>query len=568
MADLFWVKVAGIWPEIILGIGATACLLMGASVSPLVRRSTAWVAAISLGVALLVLVSSGGGDATGLAALGGYVKAAALVIGLLLLVLLGPTPEDWSQTRLADEAGPRFDPGSLARGEFHAFFLLSLAGVMLCAGASDLVWLFLALELTSLPSYVMIAISRDRRVAQEAAIKYFFLGALSAAIFLYGFTLIYGATGFTTFVVTNAAGEVVGGIAPTIAEQGMTPLLTIGFVLAIIGIGFKIAAFPMHFYAADVYDGAHISVSAMLAFVPKTAGFVALMVLLSQLPQPLPAPISWTLWIMAAVSMTVGNVLGLQQERIKRVLAYSSIAQSGYMILGLMAGASVASELANGYAAVLFYLVAYGLASTAMFAAVAALNRDGDEIETYGDLSGLYRTSPFLASVIVLSALSLIGLPPMIGFLGKIYLFGPLITESGEAGRSAYTWLVVIAVINSAISAVYYLRFAAVAFFGSPAPNTEVPFSFGKRFVGFAAGLSALLLGVFGAPLTEAAHDATLAMSRPAVLGATPDAEPEPGPDATSPEPEPAEPGEIEPPADTETADAGEVAPPPHAEPG
>jgi len=433
---------------------------------------------------------------------------------LLLLMVAARVPEKLlatfdSERPTAD--GQTFDPALSVRGEFFGFFLFSLTGLMLCAGATDLVWLFLALELVSLPTYVMIAISRDKLRAQESAVKYFFLGALAVAIFLYGFALIYGASGFTEF----------GGIRAYVlaefdATQRIAPLMLVGMVLAIVGIAFKIAAAPMQFYAADVYEGAATPVTAFLAFVPKAAGFVSLILLLDLVRSPageLPAVITLLISIMAAVTMTYGNVMGLLQTNVKRMLGYSSIAHSGYMLVGLLAATNLNGDtLTNGAAAVLFYLVAYGLGNLGAFAVIGCLERNGDEAQTIDDLSGLSRRNPVLAGILLICMLSLIGLPPMVGFIGKIYLFSPAVHE--------HLWLVILAVINSAISAVYYLRVTAACYFGEPPATggpegaSEIVDNPPRRAAALIAAIGAIAIGLGANWLVDAARDATIPGAR------------------------------------------------------
>ncbi len=253
-------------------------------------------------------------------------------------------------------------------------------------------------------------------------------------------------------------------------DAALPPLLIAGFAMAILGLAFKIAAVPMHFYAADVYEGANVAVTTFLAFVPKAAGFVSLIVILLTLGWPLPTPILAMLWLMAVLTMTVGNTLALVQTNLKRVLAYSSVAHSGYMLIGLMAGpgAAIGTEsgmaLHNGLAGVLFYLVAYAFATIAAFAAIGSLEAKGEEASTYQSLTGLVRRNPLLAIVLLVSMLSLIGLPPLVGFAGKLYLFAPALSYS----NGPFVSVVAIALINSAIAAVYYLRIAGTCFIGEP----------------------------------------------------------------------------------------------------
>ncbi|MCC5830436.1 MAG: NADH-quinone oxidoreductase subunit N [Phycisphaeraceae bacterium] len=481
-------KLATIGPEMVLSVGALLCLFLGLARSARVRHATPLIAGVSL---VLCIVGPMAWSAArpaapgeialvlGLAAtpMAAFLKITIASIGLLLLLVSYRTPDQLPQNIEIERSGAAFDPGQTTRGEFFAFFLMSLAGAMLCAGADGLVWLFLALELTSLPTYIMLVTTRQSTLAREATVKYFFLGALAVAMFLYGFTLIYGATGVTQLYTTPVT-EGLATVQSVVAEwrqegQPLPLMLLVGMGLAILGISFKIAAVPMHLYTADVYQGATTPMTAFLAFVPKTAGFASLVLLLGTLGWPLPEPIAAMLWIMAVLTMTVGNVLGLMQTSVKRALAYSSIAHSGYMLVGLLAGSAAMEAgqpvVASGIAGILFYLVAYGVANLASFGVLGCLKRQGEEAETYQDISGLHHRHPWLAAIMLISLLSLIGLPPLVGFLGKIYLFAPAFFT----GEPAMIWLVVIALINSAISAVYYLRIAAAIYFGQPSEEVE-----------------------------------------------------------------------------------------------
>jgi len=508
-------RIAQLWPEIFMGLGACGCLGVGLAPKVNVRNLTPYVAGLAL---LWAMAATGFSDT--ISPLGRYVNYAVTGVGLLLLLVAVGVPESLMTTITAERrclAGRPFDPGDAMRGEFYAFFLLSLAGVMLCGGANDLAWLFLSLELVSLPTYIMVATSRDAVDARESAVKYFFLGAMAVAVFLYGFALIYGVTGTTVFTAPPGEASIAGYIqALREAGQPLPPLLVMGLMLAVVGLAFKIAAVPMHFYTADVYQGAATPVTAFLAFVPKTAGFVSLILLLNAFGGAWPAPVAAALSLMAVLTMSVGNVLGLLQTNVKRILAYSSIAHSGYMIVGLLAvGETIdrGGALGDGAAAVLFYLVAYGLGNLAAFAVLASLRTRGEEAQTLEDITGLARRAPVLAAIMLLAMLSLIGLPPMIGFLGKIYLFGSAI-EHG------YVLLVVIAVLNSAVSAVYYLRIASACYFGEPAGADELegtqPLGApGRLIAGGLAAAAALGLGVVGGSLVSGAHSAAVAIGEP-----------------------------------------------------
>jgi NADH-quinone oxidoreductase subunit N len=506
MAEKLWFLI----PELILFAGVVVVSVIGLSPRKVIRDSLPLITCLFLAAALAVTPAlySGEPGARHLAGadllmpmLGKYVKVTVCLIGIVLVMTCsGMVDRRYEQ---AVQSGRlRFDPMRAARGEFYAFILLSLIGVMLICNANDLIWLFLALELTSLPTYIMVAISRSSRRAQEASVKYFFLGAMAAAIFLYGFALLYGATG--TIVLT----EMRQAFAEQAAGDGVSIIGIVGMILAVLGVSFKIAAAPMHFYAPDVYEGAASPVTAFLAFVPKTAGFLALMLLLGTMGwsghflegvRGLPQPILTTLWMLAVLTMTLGNIGALLQRSVKRMLAYSSIAHSGYMLIGIIAGPGL------GLNAVLFYLLAYGLMNTGAFAVLAALERNGQEIETAEDLAGLRLKHPAMAVVMAICAGSLLGLPPLLGFFGKLYLF----MAGVQAGQIE---LVVVAGLNSAISAAYYLRLVTLPIMAKPSAQAEtivpVP-SLGPRAVGVLTSILLVVLPVVSAGLIDATRAAT-----------------------------------------------------------
>ncbi len=493
-------KIHTLWPEILLLATAVVVLMVGLSAKRAMRRAAVGISAaglIAAAVTALVLRDAQGALLAG--AFATYVKVAVCLVGLLLLVMAAEAPDE---AEAEPEPGKPFNPGDVSRGEFFAFVLLSLIGAMLCAGADSLVWLFLALELTSLPTYIMVATSRRRIEAPEAGVKYFFLGAFAAAIFLYGFALIYGGTGYTTF----------DEIQLTLARSGMHPLVLTGLLLAIVGVAFKIAAVPMHFYAADVYQGAASPVTALLAFVPKTAGFVALILLLGLVGWPLDyEPLVWLLWAMAAATMFVGNTMALRQTNVKRVLAYSSVAHSGYMLVGLVAGPAAAGEGArfvrNGLAAVLFYLVVYGVMNLGAFAVLGVLKSKGEDAETYDDLRGLARRHPGLAAGLAVCVLALTGIPPLAGFWGKVFLFGAAISAE-------FFVLAVLALVNSAIGAVYYLRIVGTCFVEAPNEQTRAASLPWRTVSAGAAAMVIVILSFAAGPLLNAAQDASQVPTR------------------------------------------------------
>ncbi|MEM9166737.1 MAG: NADH-quinone oxidoreductase subunit N [Planctomycetota bacterium] len=511
-------KLAILWPEITLFIATCIVMVVGLSPSAAIRRLCPLVSGVSLAAAgLLAIGTSPQADAGDglLVSMMPYAKAVIAFVGVLLTLLLLGVVDRFEEEQIRTGVRP-FDPLRVTQGEFFAFFLFSMTGLMLTASADSLIWLFLALELTSLPTYVMVTMSSPRARAKEAGVKYFFLGALGAAVFLYGFALIYGGTGAVHLDEIRAA------LATQAAGSGINPIAMIGLVLAFLGVGFKIAAVPMHFYTADVYQGAAAPVSAMLAFVPKTTGFITMLLLAEAVgwthgPEggQLPELVRVTLWVMAALTMFVGNVLAILQKSVKRMMAYSSVAHSGYMLVGVIVGPGVAFT-DNGVAAVLFYLLVYGIMNTGAFAVIASLEAkrasmtdtgepvfdEADHLDAY---RGLCRSNPVLGWSMVICALSLLGFPLTLGFFGKL----PLFTAGISAGEIL---LVIVLGLNSAIAAFYYLRLVALPLFDHPGDEAETyaegPTS-SRRVVGIIAAAGVLVLTVLAGPLMDAAQAAS-----------------------------------------------------------
>ncbi|MFM9956886.1 MAG: NADH-quinone oxidoreductase subunit N [Phycisphaerales bacterium] len=520
-------KLQYLYPEMVLFAATVVVMIIGLSPNRALRRSCAWISGISLVIAgVLAALHTPSMPSSPFPAFMPFAKVMIAAVGVLLVMVLAGTVDRGFEKEL-DEGKP-FDALRANRAEFYAFFLFSLTGLMLCTGADDLIWIFLALELTSLPTYVMVSISTARARSMEAGVKYFFLGALGAATFLYGFALLYGATGTTALFGTATDPGIAQILSAQIAGGGLSTLAMLGLVISIIGVSFKIAAVPMHFYTPDVYQGSSASVAAFLAFVPKAAGFIVLMLLLSCVgwgaaaggegqAAGLPDTLRILLWVMAALTMTVGNVLAVLQSNVKRMLAYSSIAHSGYMLVGLLVGPGAAAAVgattdesglaANGLAAMLFYLMCYGFMNLGAFAVLACLEnaRTGEEIEDVDDLRGLFKTHPVLACVMVLCALSLLGFPILLGFVGKLYLFTSAISASELL-------LVIVMGLNSAIGAFYYLRLVFTPFLADAEGGDEPPRACPYSARGFAAAFSAasVIALVFpSANLMRRCNDAT-----------------------------------------------------------
>ncbi|OGK99348.1 MAG: hypothetical protein A3E31_14240 [Candidatus Rokubacteria bacterium RIFCSPHIGHO2_12_FULL_73_22] len=377
-------------------------------------------------------------------------------------------------------------------GEYYALVLFATAGMMLLAAAGDLIVVFLALELMSLSLYVLAGLFKRELASGEASMKYFLLGAFASSFMLYGIALVYGATGATNL----------DRIAAATAGRGHDPLLAIGLGLLLVGFGFKTSAVPFHMWAPDVYQGAPTSVTALIATGSKAAAFAALIrVLVVALRS---AQADWTvlLWAVAVVTMTLGNVVAIAQSNLKRMLAYSSIAHVGYMLVGLVAGG------VPGAGAVLFYLLAYTFTTVGTFGVITLCTRAGEEAVEVGDYAGLARRHPVLAATLGLFLLSLVGIPPLAGFVGKFYLFG-------AAVRAGYVWLAVIGVLNSAVAAYYYLRVLVYMYMREPegAAAAWAP-SFAGGLALAIALVGIVVLGVMPAPFADLAQAAVAPLLR------------------------------------------------------
>ncbi len=459
-----WELVQALWPELILICGASLVLLMGLAAG---RSRSNFAAHCSMGVVLLALWAAwSAGELTAELTVGllqdslvRYARLLTLAVGLLVLLANRHVPEPTE------------------RAEFFALVLFSLAGLTLVSVANDLVLLFLALELVSVPTYILIGLSRRDMRAQEATGKYFFLGAFAAAITLYGFSFLYGAAGTTRFFSAGASEASLASVL-MLPSRSADQLVILGMLLSLGGLAFKLAAVPLHFYVADVYQGAASPVAGMLGFVPKFAGFVAIIRLLSMTGWVYGEGMFWLLWALAAATMIVGNTLALMQHNVKRMLAYSSVAHSGYMLVALAAGPGLGKPLASGpmssgLAALLFYMAVYGVMNLGAFVAFSFFRKAGEEeedsAESLDDLAGSARRHPWACLALAICVLSLMGLPPTGGFFGKLYvLSAALFASAGTNRHGAMLALVVIAVINSAVAAAYYLRIVASCYLRGP----------------------------------------------------------------------------------------------------
>jgi len=371
-------------------------------------------------------------------------------------------------------------------GEYYALLLLATAGMMWMAGATDLIVIFLSLEIFSIALYVLVGFNREEARSLEGALKYFLLGAFASGFFLYGIALTYAATGTTSLdaIVAFLKG----------ATGAPDPLLLLGGGLLLVGFGFKLALVPFHMWAPDAYQGAPTSVTAFMSVGVKAAGFGALArVLLYAFPGGYEYWV-WPLAVVAVLTMTLGNLAALAQRNLKRMLAYSSIAHAGYVLVGVVAGA-------DGLSGVLFYLMAYALMNVGAFAVILALEGREDLDLSLENIAGLGSRQPWLTAAMTIFLLSLAGVPPLVGFLAKFYVFS-------AAVKGGLMWLAIVGVINSVISAYYYLRVVLYMCF-RPAEEERAIAS--CPALGTALTLSAVgtvLLGLWPAPLLQMAVQA------------------------------------------------------------
>jgi len=371
------------------------------------------------------------------------------------------------------------------QGEYYALVLLSATGMMFMASTGDLIPIYVALELTGISLYALASFLKDPK-STEAGLKYLLLGAVASAVLLYGMALVFGLTG-TTNLREIADAIPVGDLLDN-------PALLMGIVLLVAGFGFKIAAIPFQMWVPDVYEGAPTPITAYLSVAGKAAGFAVILRVFYEALGPVSVDWDMIFAVIAAITMTLGNVVAIAQTNIKRMLGYSSIAQAGYMMMGL----AVVTSMGNS--ALVFFLAAYALTNLGAFIAIIAISSkiDSDQISDY---SGMARRAPVLALALAFCLISLTGIPPTAGFIAKIYIFN-------AAASYDMAWLVIIAVVNSVISAYYYLRVVRVMYLGAPASEERVPSSGALRAALAFACLGVLFLGIYPWALLKIAESA------------------------------------------------------------
>jgi len=506
------VNMSLIMPELIVSLAGVVIMMVDAFAKSSQRWITGGLSLLGLLAAAFSSISLANSTASGTQAFHGMIVMDELRLGFTLVFLLVS-----ALTVLISMVWIQGE--KLPAGEFHSLLMFATAGMMLMAAGGDLVIIFLGLEILSIATYVMAGFRRTDVRSNESSLKYFILGSFSSAFLLYGIALIYGATTTTSGLpgTTNIA-----QIAQRIPDSQFKPLLFAGAAMLLVGFGFKIATAPFHIWTPDVYEGAPTPVTAFMAAGPKAAGFSAfLRVFIFAFPLVLAVnndagALLHTAWLSALtvltiITMFVGNLVAIVQNNVKRMLAYSSIAHAGYALVGFIAagGATDPDQRNAGIAAVTFYLLTYAVMNLGAFVVVTLIARGGDRRTEVEDYNGIGFQSPVLAFSLSLFLLSLLGIPLTAGFMGKIVVFR-------EALRQGYVLLVVLAVINTAISAYYYLRLIIVMFFRERVTSwsaPRIPVSAALALVLTIIGV--LYLGIFPGRIIDALQThSTLTLTR------------------------------------------------------
>lgn len=461
-----------ILPEIVLTLGGVLVMLVDAMQAKAAnRKPLGWLAVVvalaGLGTSLWQYQLPAGTAYSGVVQTDAFstffhVLIAGIVLATLLIALDAVTP------------------ATEGLGELFALILFGAVGMMLMSSGVELLLVFVALEISSISTYIMAGFRRKSAKSPESALKYFLLGSFATAFFLYGIALVFGATG------TTRIGDIASAVATAVDGGAMSPLLLVGVAMIVIGLGFKVSAAPFHVWTPDVYEGAPSPVVALMSTGPKVAAFAVLLRIAFGAFPLLRGHWVPVLWWIAAASMTVGNLGALRQRSVKRMLAYSSIAHAGYLLVAFTALS------AEGIAAASFYAVAYAAMNVGIFAVVSHAGGYDDRLTLIDDYKGLAWRSPLLGGAMGFFLISLIGIPFTGGFFGKFYVFA-------SALHAGMVWLAIIGLVNSGIAAFYYLR-VATAVFSRPSESSPVHAvprpSFALLFALFLTVAATLVLGI------------------------------------------------------------------------
>lgn len=475
------INFAPIMPEVILSIFGMALLLVNVFVPGEHKAYLGYLSLIGIIIAGFTLVGGWGNhlssfnDAVVLDNFSIFFKGIFLLaVGMTILI-----------------SDQYFKREECNHGELYPLLLFAVVGMMLMASGTDLMTIFLGLEVLSVSLYVLAGFNRANLKSNEAGLKYFLLGAFSTGFLLYGMALTYGATG------TTRVAKIAEYAAQSVAVA-QNPMLLIGMLLMAVGFSFKIAAAPFHMWTPDVYEGAPTPMTAFMSAGPKAAGFAAFMRIALYAFPSLKADWSDLLWILAVLTMTVGNLIALNQDNIKRMLAYSSIAHAGYALVGFTAGNP------EGMAGILFYMLSYTFMNIGAFAIIVLVGKKGEANSNVMDYAGFGTKHPVLAMAMALFLFSLAGMPPTAGFIGKFYLF------SG-AVKAGYVWLAIIGVLNSAASVYYYLRVMVYMYMKDPVEEFDwMKLTPAVAICIIIAAVGVLLPGVIPSVLLDLAQKAVL----------------------------------------------------------
>jgi NADH-quinone oxidoreductase subunit N len=474
MNNMNWLAV---YPEIILLAMACVVALVDLWVTDPGRRPTYWLTQLTIAVVGLMHLSYFN-DGLTVYAMQGMVVADPMGHLLAFFACI-------ATIATLVYARPYAESRELLKGELFTLSLFSLLGISVMLSANNFLVIYLGLELMSLSLYALVALRRDHAISTEAAMKYFVLGALASGFLLYGLSMMYGATGSLSIPQVF---EVISRGVPN------KSVLVFGIVFVVAGLGFKLGAAPFHMWVPDVYQGAPTAVTLLLGGAPKLAAFAITIRLLVE--GMIGVAVEWQqmLLVMAVMSLLVGNLAAIAQSNLKRMLAYSTIAQMGFMVLGLASGVVNDNTLsaANAYSSAMFYTVIYVLTTLGTFGMIMLMSRQGHEAEEIKDLAGLAKRSPWYAGVMTIFMFSLAGIPPTAGFYAKLAVLQALISTNVPA----YLWLAVFAVVISLIGAFYYLRVIKVMFFDEPTDTAPLMAPGDVRIVMSLNGAAVLVFGV------------------------------------------------------------------------
>ncbi len=483
-----------VYPEIVLLVMACVIALVDLYVKSPKRTATYGLTLLSLGgVAVLhAMYADAGQNMYGFGRLvvsdpmGHWLRCFATIAVMVTLVYSRPYAADRDMMR---------------GGELFSLSMFALLGMSFMISGQNFIVIYLGLELLTLSSYALVALRRDHTQATEAAMKYFVLGAMASGFLLYGMSMLYGATG------SLELSAVLKAIA---SGQVNHQVLVFGLVFIVSGLAFKIGAVPFHMWIPDVYQGAPTAATLMIGGAPKLAAFAIMIRLLVEGLLPLAFDWQQMLSLLAIASLLIGNLAAIAQTNLKRMLAYSTIAQMGFVLLGFVAGVinGQTTLAANAYSSAMFYMIGYVLTTLASFGIIMLLAREGFESEEISDLAGLNQRSPLYAGVMAICLFSLAGIPPMVGFYAKLAVLQSLIAS----GQGFYMGLAIFAVMMSLIGAFYYLRVVKVMYFDEPLAVATVSADTDVRVVLSLNGLLVLVLGIFPGALMALCADAVVRM--------------------------------------------------------